>query len=99
MALIPIRRQPDKFLIVDAEDEGFARSQVWRLNAYGYAISQGSLREKYLHRLLLAAPAGLQVDHINGNRLDNRRANLRLCTPAQNARNKGPHRDNKLGVK
>jgi hypothetical protein len=41
----------------------------------------------YMHRWLLAAPAGLEVDHRNGNGLDNRRENLRIATHAQNAIN------------
>lgn len=38
-----------------------------------------------LHREILNAPAGLEVDHENGDTLDNRRSNLRLCTRQQNA--------------
>jgi hypothetical protein len=49
----------------------------------GYRLGQ-STRPMYLHRWLVDAPPGLQVDHINGNPLDNRRANLRVVTVREN---------------
>jgi hypothetical protein len=41
----------------------------------------------YLHRHLIAAPTGMHVDHRNGDGLDNRRENIRLCTKTENKRN------------
>jgi hypothetical protein len=39
---------------------------------------------EYMHRVIINAPKGKEVDHINGNPLDNRKCNLRLCTRVQN---------------
>lgn len=54
-----------------------------------------------MHRELLGLGVGDQRigDHANGNRLDNRRLNLRACSFSQNARNRSLGRDNKTGFK
>jgi len=54
----------------------------------------------FLHRFLLGEPPGMDVDHINGNTLDNRLENLRAISHAENTRNrKGPRRGSRSGVK
>ena len=52
-----------------------------------------------LHQVIMLPPEGMEVDHINGDTLDNRRCNLRLVTKSQNQRNKGKCRTNTSGFK
>jgi hypothetical protein len=59
----------------------------------------GKLKTFYLHRIIANAKSGEYVDHINGNPLDNRRNNLRICTNAQNIRNSKIKLNNKTGYK
>ena len=63
----------------------------WYLNSYGYAIRtikiNGKKRNIYFHHLVLPAKKGLDVDHINRDKLDNRVSNLRYVTRSQNILN------------
>ena len=63
----------------------------------------GLLKKRYLvHRIILSLkgfdPVGYVTDHINGNSLDNRIDNLRLCSIAENQRNKKKHKSNTSSV-
>lgn len=77
--------------IVDHADARHLSQWQWRLSSEGYAVRsethQGTKRTIYLHRCVAGTPAGSVTDHINGDRLDNRRANLRTATPSQNNAN------------
>lgn len=95
--------------IVDDADYAWLSQWKWHATSAGhggcYAIRGGAgpigargtaLR---MHREIVRAPADLQVDHINGDTLDNRRENLRCCTHSENARNRGPKQGTLAGLK
>lgn len=61
----------------------------WHLSSGGYARRVGANRQAvYLHREINKTPDGMHTDHVNGNKLDNTRANLRTATPSQNQQNR-----------
>lgn len=74
------------FLVDDADIEKVLTYKWCRHNA-GYLISWLHGRMGLLHRWLMDAPKGAVVDHINGDKSDNRRSNLRVCTQRENSMN------------
>ena len=94
------------FALVDGDDYERVSYLKWRLHPRGYAqagmgYGRKGTKTLLMHRLILNAGAGHanEIDHINGNKLDNRRENLRVCKPGQNKANMPPKSDNKSGFK
>ena len=95
--------------IVDDEDFDRVRQFHWQLarrkSNLIYAVrttwnrTRGRSGMEYMHRMILNPPRGFITDHINGNGLDNRRANLRTCTHRQNLHNRRVGGENQSGYK
>ena len=106
MKAIPLTK--NKVVIVDDEDFDKLNQFKWCacFNGYKwYAVRNSSNVEGkqtiiYMHREIMNAPNGIQVDHRNNNGLFNCKENLRFATNQQNHFNqRNPHKDNKLGIK
>lgn len=82
---------------IDNGDFPLVMSRKWYINKNGYVASDKSPR-CLLHRLILNFPKG-NVDHANGNKLDNTRGNLRICNQSQNTANARKRKTNKSGYK
>lgn len=86
-----------KVVIVDDEDFEYLNQWKWSYGSGGYAVREQHLgmqdgkklrKTILMHRLITNAPRGMDVDHINDDKLDNQRSNLRVCTRSQNMANK-----------
>lgn len=91
----------DKQIIIDEEDVALVTKYSWYVETNGYARSHIEGSKISMHRFILGLKKGqkIDVDHINGNRADNRKKNLRLCTRAQNLSNQFLKPSNTSGFK
>ena len=86
--------------LIDIEDVEEVKKYHWYLNRKGYvATSDLGKYPKELHRHIMGYPKDMIVDHINRDRLDNRKCNLRICTAKENSYNKSLSSNNKTGSK
>ena len=92
-----------KIALVDDEDYEYINQFTWHSNSDGYATRcawiEGTRTSKryYMHRLIMNTPKGMFTDHINRDRLDNRKSNLRICNASQNRANETLGNTNKSG--
>lgn len=86
-------------VVFDSEDYFIVRSFQWSIGRHGYATSGAGKNQILFHRLITRADKNQCVDHINLNKLDNRKINLRLCSRQENMFNRSPLITNTTGYK
>ena len=104
MQKIPLSQQGKykgrHFALVDDEDYLKVSKYRWSVSLpCGYAERRIKGKLERMHRFIMNVPKGFMIDHVNMNGLDNRRKNLRICTKAENMRNRNKTRLNKSGYK
>lgn len=88
MTFLEMKRIPltqGRFAIIDDEDFERVSCRKWSYHHGGYAV--GGRPQVRLHRFITNCPKGKEVDHVNRDKLDNRKSNLRICTRMQNSWN------------
>lgn len=97
MKQIPVSNKENVFTLVDDDDYEYLSNFIWTLTPSGYVVRSKRRRESNcknlaMHRMVIECPEGLTVDHINFNKLDNRKGNLRILTRSQNSAHQPPNK-------
>lgn len=98
--LIPLTK--DKFAMVDIEYYDALSEANWFYSgnyAHTRIPNAGNRKLIAMHRIIANTPEGLVTDHINGDKLDNRKINLRICEHSQNHCNRPKQKNNRSGFK
>ena len=100
-----IKLTKEKYALVDTEDYDWLNQYKWHSGINTdkkifYAITYLSKNKQHIQmaRFIMDCPKGMVVDHINGNQLDNRKKNLRICTQHQNSMNRKLNKNNFKGT-
>jgi hypothetical protein len=101
-----IQLTKNKVAIIDDEDFELVSKWKWSFDG-NYAVrgkyignvnGKDKYKKIYLHREINKTQDNLETDHINKNKLDNRRSNLRSVTKGINSNNHGAHKNNSTGI-
>lgn len=90
---------------IDPEDNYLLSQYTWYLSSTGYLVTRGKQNSPvgnpkemiYMHRLIMMPPKDMEIDHINRDKLDNRKENLRYADRSLNCSNIGIQRNNTSG--
>lgn len=100
-----IKLTQNKHALVDNTDfdwlNKFKWYASWNPSTKGFYATRGlrigkTLKTLTMHRVIMNTPKRKMTDHINGNTLDNRKSNLRICHNNENQTNTKNHRNNKM---
>lgn len=93
------KRGIGKFALVDDEDFDQLNKYRWSFDSGGYAkrkLRDGNKsRVLMMHSVIIGEKYGMITDHIDGDRLNNQKSNLRLCNSLQNVWNRKPFKNRK----
>lgn len=104
-----IKLTQGKVALVDDEDFEYLSQFNWSVfippnrktcyAARGFTIGKNRRSTVRMHREIMKAPPSMQVDHRDGNGLNNQKENLRVCTASQNRMNEGIRKDSTSGYR
>lgn len=100
ISLIIARNNERYEILIDIDDYDKINRYNWCVSHDGYIVGTLENRKQVkLHRYIMNCPNELVVDHINHNKLDNRKSNLRLATVQENSMNQRKPKNNTSGYK
>jgi len=85
---LEIKDKNNSIIQISDEDFEMVSQHKWHVNKDGYVKGQANGKKVFLHRFILSAQSGQVVDHSNGDKLDNRRENLKITTYQKNSENR-----------
>jgi hypothetical protein len=95
-----------KIVLIDIEDYDLIKEYTWNISNDGWnnyvktEIWKGGRKKIYMHRLIMGITNPIVIiDHKNGNGIDNRKCNLRICNCSNNSANKTMQKNNTSGFK
>jgi hypothetical protein len=93
-----IKLTKGKRTIIDDDDFDRVSKKKWNFDGR-YAMGWHNGKHIRLHKFIMGEKDNLQIDHINEDKLDNRKCNLRFCTRSENIHNKRSSRKNTSGFR
>jgi len=95
--VINVNTQPNTTFLIDTEDIHILGDALWHLSANGYVTVGGG--RTCLHRAIIKPTKGNSVNHVNGDKTDNRKCNLRTCKAKECSRTRKINKSNTSGFK